>query len=246
MKQTKAAFRNKPFISLKGSILFLILIPIDRSGSCAIFHGNNRTVDDTYCWNARDRYIYGGVNFLPEQVTPSVFSFPTMNYFVDMTLFSFIEFTYRMTLLKMTTGTGRTGYHNQDRSNTIRIRPIKRKPLFSGCCDWWRWSFDWEEDSILGSLLWCVDKDYRISFRRSIGCHSRMVYSSRRLPGINKGPFGGVRYTPSFCKELNWWWNMIRMDGIWGLPCAFGSICPSMCLLVNLRVFPLVCVVNVH
>ena len=28
----------------------------------------------------------GGVNFLPEQVTPSVFSFPTMNYFVDMTL----------------------------------------------------------------------------------------------------------------------------------------------------------------
>ena len=61
----------------------------------------------------------GGVNFLPEQVTPSVFSFPTMNYFVDMTLFSFIEFTYRMTLLKMTTGTGRTGYHNQDRSNTV-------------------------------------------------------------------------------------------------------------------------------
>lgn len=28
MKQTKAAFRNKPFISLKGSILFLILIPM--------------------------------------------------------------------------------------------------------------------------------------------------------------------------------------------------------------------------
>ena len=72
----------------------------------------------------------GGVNFLPEQVTPSVFSFPTMNYFVDMTLFSFIEFTYRMTLLKMTTGTGRTGYHNQDRSNTIRIRPIKESRYF--------------------------------------------------------------------------------------------------------------------
>ena len=50
MKQTKAAFRNKPFISLKGSILFLILIPMsgERSGSRAIFHGNNGVVDDTY------------------------------------------------------------------------------------------------------------------------------------------------------------------------------------------------------
>ena len=28
MEQTKAVFRNKPFISLKGSILFLILIPM--------------------------------------------------------------------------------------------------------------------------------------------------------------------------------------------------------------------------
>jgi len=53
-----------------------------------------------------------------------------MNYFVDMTLFSFIEFTYRMTLLKMTTATGRTGYHNQDRSNTIRIRPLKESRYF--------------------------------------------------------------------------------------------------------------------
>ena len=36
-----------------------------------------------------------------------------------------------MTLLKMTTGTGRTGYHNQDHSNTIRIRPIKESRYFS-------------------------------------------------------------------------------------------------------------------
>ena len=54
----------------------------------------------------------GGVNFLPEQVTPSVFSFPTMNYFVDMTLFSFIEFTYRIrTVLIMITRSACAGCH---------------------------------------------------------------------------------------------------------------------------------------
>ncbi len=63
---------------------------------------------------------------------------------------------------------------------------------------------------------------------------------------FNKGPFGGVRYTPSFCKELK---LMVEYDTHgWNMGAAmrFGSICPSMCLLVNLRVFPLVCGMNVH
>ena len=130
MKQTKAAFRNKPFISLKGSILFLILIPMSGLVHAQYSMGTTGQLMIPTAEMQETGTFMGGVNFLPEQVTPSVFSFPTMNYFVDMTLFSFIEFTYRMTLLKMTTGTGRTGYHNQDRSNTIRIRPLKESRYF--------------------------------------------------------------------------------------------------------------------
>ena len=130
MKQIKAAFRNKPFISLKGSILFLILIPMSGLVHAQYSMGTTGQLMIPTAEMQETGTFTGGVNFLPEQVTPSVFSFPTMNYFVDMTLFSFIEFTYRMTLLKMTTGTGRTGYHNQDRSNTIRIRPLKESRYF--------------------------------------------------------------------------------------------------------------------
>ena len=72
----------------------------------------------------------GSANFLPEEVTPNKFNYPTMNYSVDMSLFSFVELTYRMTLLKMRTYNGRVGYHNQDRSNTIRIRPLKESRYF--------------------------------------------------------------------------------------------------------------------
>lgn len=109
MKQTKAAFRNKPFISLKGSILFLILIPMTGLVHAQYSMGTTGQLMIPTAEMQETGTFMGGVNFLPEQVTPSVFSFPTMNYFVDMTLFSFIEFTYRMTLLKMTTGTRQNG-----------------------------------------------------------------------------------------------------------------------------------------
>ena len=32
----------------------------------------------------------GSGNFLPEEVTPNKFNYPTMNYSVDMSLFSFV------------------------------------------------------------------------------------------------------------------------------------------------------------
>ena len=130
MEQTKAVFRNKPFILLKGIILLLIFILTTSLVRAQYSLGSTGQLMIPTAEMQETGTFIGGANYLPEQVTPSVFSFPTMNYFVDMTLFSFIEFTYRMTLLKMTTATGRTGYHNQDRSNTIRIRPLKESRYF--------------------------------------------------------------------------------------------------------------------
>ena len=130
MEPTKAVFRNKPFILLKGIILLLIFILTTSLVRAQYSLGSTGQLMIPTAEMQETGTFIGGANYLPEQVTPSVFSFPTMNYFVDMTLFSFIEFTYRMTLLKMTTATGRTGYHNQDRSNTIRIRPLKESRYF--------------------------------------------------------------------------------------------------------------------
>ena len=130
MEQTKAVFRNKPFILLKGIILLLIFILTTSLVRAQYSLGSTGQLMIPTAEMQETGTFIGGANYLPEQVTPSVFSFPTMNYFVDMTLFSFIEFTYRMTLLKMTTATGRTGYHNQDRSNTISIRPLKESRYF--------------------------------------------------------------------------------------------------------------------
>lgn len=144
----------------------------------------------------------GGVNILPEKVTPSVFSYPTMNYFVDMTLFSFVEFTYRMTLLKMHTPSGRIRYCNQDRSNTIRIRPMKEsryRPaivigsddlLTEGATPYW--------GSYYGVLTKTVEPFKRHQFAITVGWY----FHQGNKPIYNKGFFGGVRYTPAFCPEM--------------------------------------------
>lgn len=144
----------------------------------------------------------GGVNYLPENVTPSVFSYPTMNYFVDMTLFSFVEFTYRMTLLKMHTPSGKVGYYNQDRSNTIRIRPVKERRfcpaivigaddfLTEGATPYW------------GSYYGVLTKTIGLFGKHQLAVTAGWYFHQGNRPIYNEGFFGGVRYTPAFCPEM--------------------------------------------
>ena len=139
----------------------------------------------------------GGANYLPEQVTPSVFSFPTMNYFVDMTLFSFIEFTYRMTLLKMTTATGRTGYHNQDRSNTIRIRPLKESRYFPAVVIGGDDLLTEGKTPYWGAYYGVLTKTIGFRSGHQLAITAGWYFHQGDKPVYNKGPFGGVRYTPS-------------------------------------------------
>lgn len=144
----------------------------------------------------------GGVNYLPEQLTPSVFSFPTMNYFVDMTLFSFIEFTYRMTLLKMTTATGRTGYHNQDRSNTIRIRPLKESRYFPAVVIGADDLLTERVTPYWGAYYGVLTKTFGFRSGHQLAVTAGWYIHQGDRPVYNKGPFGGIRYSPSFCKDL--------------------------------------------
>lgn len=190
MKQTKALFLLLIFISLTN--LAHAQYSLGTTGQLMIPTAEMQETGT----------FMGGANFLPEKVTPSVFSFPTMNYFVDMTLFSFIEFTYRMTLLKMTTGMGRTGYHNQDRSSTIRIRPIKESRYFpavvigandlliEGATPYW------------GAYYGVLTKTIDFHSRHRLAVTAGWYIHQGDKPAYNKGPFGGIRYTPSFCKEL--------------------------------------------
>lgn len=123
MKQTEAIIKEKSFYLLKGIILFLILILMTSAIRAQYSLGATGQFMIPTAEMQETGTFMGGANFLPEEMTPSVFSFPTMNYFVDFTLFSFIEFTYRMTLLKMTTGTGKPDITiKTDRTLSVSVR----------------------------------------------------------------------------------------------------------------------------
>lgn len=144
----------------------------------------------------------GGVNYLPEQVTPSKFNFPTMNYFVDMTLFSFVELTYRMTLLKMTTSSGKTGYHNQDRSNTIRIRPLQESRFFPAVVIGANDLFTERITQYWGAYFGVLTKTLNFNKGHQLAITAGWYFHQGSQPAFTKGPFGGIRYTPAFCKQL--------------------------------------------
>lgn len=246
MKQTEAILGDMRFIPLKGVVLILILIlTTSRIHAQYALGATGQMMIPTAEMQETGTFM-GSANFLPEEVTPNKFNYPTMNYSVDMSLFSFVELTYRMTLLKMRTYNGRVGYHNQDRSNTIRIRPLKESRYFPAVVIGADDLFTEKATQYWGDYYGVLTKTFGFCKEHQLAVTAGWYFHQGNQPAFKKGPFGGIRYTPAFCRELK---LMAEYDtNGWNLGGAirFGNVCPSMCLHANLPVFLPVCVMNVH
>ncbi|MDR0940217.1 MAG: YjbH domain-containing protein [Mediterranea sp.] len=149
-----------------------------------------------------DGTFMAGVNYLPTEVTPAVFAYPTMNYFLDMTLFSFVEITYRMTLLKSLNSKGKYTYHEQDRSNTIRLRPIKEKKWWPSVVVGADDLFTQKKTEFWGDYFGTLTKTLRTRSGHRVAFTAGWYFHRGDWAKFNKGPFGGIAYTPAFCPEL--------------------------------------------
>ena len=69
----------------------------------------------------RDGTVMLGGNYLPKEMLPTHWDYNSGNYFVNATFFPWLELAYRCTLMKVE----ETGKWNQDRSVSIRLRPLK-------------------------------------------------------------------------------------------------------------------------
>lgn len=67
-------------------------------------------------------FMIGG-NYLPEELNP--FKYNSGNYFVNITFFSFLELNYRCILLKSDYMAKKPKFNQQDRSLSVRLRPLK-------------------------------------------------------------------------------------------------------------------------
>lgn len=143
-------------------------------------------------------FVIGG-NFLPESINP--FQYNTGNYFVGITLFSFMELTYRETLLKTTYMASKPKFNQQDRSMSIRIRPLKEGKYLPAVVVGMHDPFNDLGENYYQALYGVATKHFRFG-GHEIGAtvgYMGMTGSRNRL---NNGFFGGISYRPAFCKEL--------------------------------------------
>lgn len=71
----------------------------------------------------------GGISLLQKQMMVDKYDYYTGLYYINFTPFSFVELTFRETLRKTRKSSSdpRMGYYQQDRSTSLRLRPVKEK-----------------------------------------------------------------------------------------------------------------------
>lgn len=144
-------------------------------------------------------FMIGG-NYLPEEMHP--FNYNTGNYFVNITFLSFLELNYRCQLLKTPDKSGKRRYIQQDRSMSARLRPIKEGRYMPAVVIGTNDPFKDMGNNYFASVYGVLTKHFTMgghTISASVGYFHPLDDDGASL---QDGLFGGVSYTPSFCKEL--------------------------------------------
>ena len=141
----------------------------------------------------------GGGNYLSNGMTP--FNFNTGNYFGNITFLSFLELSYRCTLQKAKRYDGKEGYFHQDRSMTARVRPLKEgkfhPSLLLGVDD----PFKNTGINYFATVYGALTKGFSIAKGDRLALTAG-YYFPLNDHSIKDGPFGGISYSPAFCREM--------------------------------------------
>lgn len=164
----------------------------------------------------RDKTFMLGGNFLNQEITPEFWNYHTYNYFLNITIFPWLEVAYTCTLLKAEAlGLGEYGYSgftNQDRYFSVRLRAVREGQFWKhmpavviGSSDPFT-----STGSVIspteGNGYFCrfyvaASKHIPIAGREEIGVHLSYLYNDRVEYKLN-GFAGGITYNPSFLPEL--------------------------------------------
>lgn len=143
--------------------------------------------------------LMGGGNYLPNGMTP--FNFNTGNYFVNVTFLSMLELSYRCTLLKTKRYDGKMGYFQQDRSMSARIRPLKEGKHFPSVVIGTNDPFRDTGTNYYAAVYGVLTKSFSIAKGDRLALTAG-YYIPLNNHSVQKGPFGGISYSPAFCREV--------------------------------------------
>lgn len=175
----------------------------------------------------KDKTVIFGTGFLNKELTPSMFSYNTLNYYLNITILPFLEVGYSCTLFKATNEfipekKGR--FVNQDRALSFRIRPVKEGkyiPAFAvGATDV---TDNFLKSNSLNSFysgIYLAATKHFLLGKEKIGTHLAYTYTKQRGVGL-KGISLGLTYTPSCIPELNLVAEATRKNVNIGATCLF-------------------------
>lgn len=165
----------------------------------------------------RDKAVMIGGNFLNQEITPPTWYYHTYNYFLNVTIFPWLEIAYTCTLFKAEAlglgPYGYTGFTNQDRYFSARLRVLKEGQFWKympavviGASDPYTESGDGQISSTDGNGYFCrfyiaATKHIPVGKKEEIGVHLSYNYNNRREYKLN-GLGVGITWNPSFHPQL--------------------------------------------
>lgn len=196
-----------------GSVLLFSLMWVGASAQLSL--GTTGLLHAPSAEMQRDKTLMIGGNFLNKKLTPSTWYYGTYNYFLNITIFPWLEVAYTCTLFKAEAlglkPYGYTGFTNQDRYFSFRLRALEEGQFWKympavvlGTSDPYTETGD-QISSTEGNGYFCrfyvaATKHIAVG-SEEIGVHLAYLYNRRKDQHLN-GLGGGISYNPSFHPQL--------------------------------------------
>ena len=163
----------------------------------------------------RDKTVMIGGNFLNKEITPPTWYYHTYNYYLNVTIMPWLEVAYTCTLFKAEAlglkPYGYTGFTNQDRYFSVRLRALKEGQFWKytpavvlGTSDPFTSSGDViasdKGNGYYSRFYIAATKHIRIG-KETLGVHLSYLYN-RRIEYHLNGIAAGITYNPSFHPQL--------------------------------------------
>lgn len=145
----------------------------------------------------------GGASLVQKELLSDRFNYNTGIYYIDFTPFSFMEITFRETLLKTRKG-DKMGFYQQDRSTTLRLRPLKEKEgrwfpsVVLGVND----IYSDHGSSNYAAVYGVVTKNFPLGKIGMLGVTAGFAKAFDKGDAYD-GVLGGVRFTPAAVKNAS-------------------------------------------
>ena len=199
----------------KRVILCILLLCFTFTLSAQLTYGTTGLLHAPSAEMREDKTVMLGANFLNKEITPPTWYYHTYNYYLNVTILPWLEVAYTCTLFKAEAlglkPYGYTGFTNQDRYFSVRLRALKEGQFWKhmpavvlGTSDPFTSSggviASEQGNGYYNRFYLAATKHVRVG-RETIGVSLSYVYNRRREYKLN-GVAAGVTYNPSFHPQL--------------------------------------------